>query len=56
MVASPPPWRTSGGQLELFGSIQENGMRERRPADWRIDLAQLHPVEAEVGRALDDHP
>ena len=31
-------------------------MRERRPADWRIDLAQRHPLEAEVARALDDHP
>lgn len=24
-AASPPPWRTPGGQLELFGSIQEDG-------------------------------
>ncbi|MBW3615608.1 MAG: hypothetical protein KY439_09925 [Actinobacteria bacterium] len=31
-------------------------MRERRPGDWRIDLAQRHPLEAEVARALDHHP
>ncbi len=31
-------------------------MRERRPGDWRIDLAQRHPLEAEVARALDRHP
>ncbi len=31
-------------------------MRERRPGDWRIDLTQRHPLEAEVARALDHHP
>ncbi len=31
-------------------------MRERRPADWRTDLAQRHPIEAEVAQAIDQHP
>lgn len=31
-------------------------MRERRPADWRVDLAERHPLEAEVAAALDAHP
>lgn len=30
-------------------------MRERRPADWRVDLATRHALEAEVGRAVDAH-
>ena len=31
-------------------------MRERRPSDWRRDLAGRHPLEAEVAHALDAHP
>jgi hypothetical protein len=31
-------------------------MRERRASDWKVDLAQRHPLEAQVARALDDHP
>ena len=31
-------------------------MRERRPGDWRTDLVGRHALEAEVARALDDHP
>jgi hypothetical protein len=31
-------------------------MRERRPGDWRIDLARRHPLEDAVETALDDHP
>jgi hypothetical protein len=31
-------------------------VRERRPADWRMDLAQRHPLEAQVARAIDEHP
>jgi len=31
-------------------------MRERRAADWRVDLAERHPLEAEVATALDAHP
>lgn len=31
-------------------------MRERRPADWRVDLAERHPLEAEVAGAIDAHP
>lgn len=31
-------------------------MRERRASDWRIDLAQRHPLESQVARALDEHP
>ncbi len=31
-------------------------MRERRPSDWKVDLAQRHPIEAQVARALDEHP
>ncbi|HET7486541.1 MAG TPA: hypothetical protein VFJ85_01335 [Acidimicrobiales bacterium] len=31
-------------------------MRERRPADWRLDLAERHPLEAEVAAAIDAHP
>ncbi|MFN2505434.1 MAG: hypothetical protein ABR540_14615 [Acidimicrobiales bacterium] len=31
-------------------------MRERRPADWRVDLAERHPLEAEVAAAIDAHP
>ena len=30
-------------------------MRERRPADWRVDLAQRRPLESEVEAALDAH-
>ena len=31
-------------------------MRERRASDWKVDLAQRHPLEAQVARALDEHP
>src|SRR4051794_8434894 len=31
-------------------------MRERRPSDWRVDLARRHPLESRVETALDDHP
>ncbi len=31
-------------------------MRERRPGDWRVDLAERHPLEAEVAAAIDAHP
>lgn len=31
-------------------------MRERRPEDWRVDLAERHGLEAEVAAALDAHP
>jgi hypothetical protein len=31
-------------------------MRERRPGDWRVDLARRHPLERLVEAALDDHP
>src|SRR5215210_5848112 len=30
-------------------------MRERRPGDWRIDLARRHPLEHHVEHALDEH-
>ncbi len=30
-------------------------MRERRPDDWRVDLAERHPLEAEVAAAIDAH-
>ena len=31
-------------------------MRERRPGDWKIDLARRHPLENFVENAIDDHP
>jgi hypothetical protein len=31
-------------------------MRERRPGDWRVDLARRHPLEDCVEDALDAHP
>ncbi len=31
-------------------------MRERRPADWRLDLAERRPLEAKVAAAIDAHP
>lgn len=31
-------------------------MRERRASDWKFDLAQRHPLEAQVAQALDEHP
>ncbi len=31
-------------------------MRERRASDWKVDLAQRHPLEVQVARALDEHP
>jgi hypothetical protein len=31
-------------------------MRERRAADWKVDLAERHPLETGVARALDEHP
>lgn len=31
-------------------------MRDRTPEDWRVDLAERHPVEAAVGAALAVHP
>jgi hypothetical protein len=31
-------------------------MRERRPGDWRVDLARRHPLEHAVELALDNHP
>jgi hypothetical protein len=31
-------------------------MRERRPGDWRVDLARRHPLEGRVEDALDAHP
>jgi hypothetical protein len=31
-------------------------MRERRPGDWRVDLARRHPLEDRVETAVDDHP
>jgi hypothetical protein len=31
-------------------------MRERRPGDWRVDLARRHPLEDLVEAALDAHP
>lgn len=30
-------------------------MRERRPGDWRVDLARRHHYEAHIERAIDDH-
>lgn len=30
-------------------------MRERRPGDWRVDLARRHPLESFVEQAIDDH-
>jgi len=31
-------------------------MRERRPGDWRVDLARRHRYEDLVEAAIDDHP
>jgi hypothetical protein len=31
-------------------------MRERRPGDWRIDLARRHPLEDLVEESIDQHP
>lgn len=31
-------------------------MRERRPADWRVDLAERRPLEATVEAAINAHP
>ena len=31
-------------------------MRDRHPGDWRVDLAERHPLEAEVAAAIDAHP
>lgn len=31
-------------------------MRERRPGDWRVDLARRHPLETLVENAIDRHP
>ena len=31
-------------------------MRERRADDWRVDLAERHPLEFAVARALGQHP